>query len=115
MRPEWSTGDFPALSERELEVLAVIASDKTDREIAQRLGIGERTVRAHVGRIILKLGVASRVGAAVAFVTWNAGEAARRCGGSCMAEAPMVWLPVECDTGREPKGPVWSSRSGSER
>jgi DNA-binding CsgD family transcriptional regulator len=88
MRPEWSTGPFSALSKRELEVLEVIASDKTDREIAHHLDIGERTVRAHVGRIILKLGVASRVGAAVAFVRWKA----RRCDGSCMAEEPIVEL-----------------------
>ncbi|QQQ74076.1 helix-turn-helix transcriptional regulator [Saccharothrix sp. 6-C] len=86
MRPEWHSGPFAALSERELEVLGVLASDKTDREIARCLGIGERTVRAHVGRIILKLG------AAVAFVEWNARENARRCGGSCMAEQPMVEL-----------------------
>ncbi|WP_081916167.1 helix-turn-helix domain-containing protein [Saccharothrix sp. NRRL B-16314] len=115
MRPEWSTGHFAALSERELEVLEVIASDKTDREIAHRLGIGERTVRAHVGRIILKLGVASRVGAAVAFVQWNAGGTAPRCGGSCMAEAPMVGIRAGCNTGRKPKGSDRSSRSGSER
>ncbi len=55
-----------ALSDRETEVLVLITGDKTDREIARELGIGERTVRAHVGRILLKLGVASRVGAAVA-------------------------------------------------
>ncbi|MEU0878164.1 LuxR C-terminal-related transcriptional regulator [Lentzea sp. NPDC005914] len=54
-----------ALSERETEVLVLIAGDRTDREIARELGIGERTVRAHVSRILLKLGVASRVGAAV--------------------------------------------------
>lgn len=53
------------LSERERQVLALVAEDMTDRVIARALGISERTVRAHVGRIILKLGVASRVGAAV--------------------------------------------------
>jgi DNA-binding NarL/FixJ family response regulator len=62
---------FESLSEREHEVLAVVAQDKTDREIASELGIRERTVRAHVSRIILKLGVASRVGAAVALVEWK--------------------------------------------
>jgi DNA-binding CsgD family transcriptional regulator len=59
------------LSDRELEVLAIVAEDKTDREIASRLVISERTVRAHVSRIIRKLGVASRVGAAVVFVEWK--------------------------------------------
>jgi DNA-binding NarL/FixJ family response regulator len=92
MRPEWPTGPLSALSERELEVLEVIARDKTDREIAHHLGIGERTVRAHVGRIILKLGVASRVGAAVAFVKWNTRESASQCDGSCMAEKPIVGI-----------------------
>jgi DNA-binding NarL/FixJ family response regulator len=62
---------FDSLSKREHEVLAVVAKDKTDREIAGELGIRERTVRAHVSRIILKLGVASRVGAAVALVEWK--------------------------------------------
>jgi DNA-binding NarL/FixJ family response regulator len=62
---------FESLSKREHEVLAVVAKDKTDREIAAELGICERTVRAHVSRIILKLGVASRVGAAVALVEWK--------------------------------------------
>lgn len=62
---------FESLSKREHEVLVVVAKDKTDREIAGELGICERTVRAHVSRIILKLGVASRVGAAVALVEWK--------------------------------------------
>jgi DNA-binding NarL/FixJ family response regulator len=73
------------LSRREQQVLQFVARDKTDREIAALLGIGERTVRAHVSRIILKLGVASRVGAAVAFVEWTI-----RYGGSDVAEEPMA-------------------------
>ena len=77
------------LSRREREVLHCVAQDKTDREIGAVLGIRERTVRAHVSRIILKLGVASRVGAAVTFVEWTIrGE----IGGSGMAEEPMVPL-----------------------
>jgi DNA-binding CsgD family transcriptional regulator len=62
--------DIAALSRREQEVLLLVAEDKTDREIARVLGIRERTVRAHVSSIILKLGVASRVGAAVAITKW---------------------------------------------
>lgn len=71
------------LSDRERDVLRLVARDKTDREIARELAISERTVRAHVSRIIMKLGVASRVGAAVAFVRVE-------CGGSAMAEQPMA-------------------------
>lgn len=60
-----------SLSSRELQVLLLIAEEKTDRQIAGALGIGERTIRAHVSRIILKLGVSSRVGAAVAVTEWK--------------------------------------------
>lgn len=73
------------LSKREQEVLQLVAEDNTDREIARQLGIRERTVRAHVSRIILKLGVASRVGAAVAFVEWT-----YRSDSSATAEAPIA-------------------------
>jgi DNA-binding NarL/FixJ family response regulator len=59
------------LSNRELQVLLLIAEEKTDRGIARALGISERTIRAHVSRIILKLGVTSRVGAAVAVTEWK--------------------------------------------
>ncbi|MET0136465.1 MAG: helix-turn-helix transcriptional regulator [Kibdelosporangium sp.] len=61
------TDRLETLSDREREVLFAVALDKTDREVARLLGIRERTVRAHVSRIILKLGVKSRVGAAVLF------------------------------------------------
>lgn len=78
---------FALLSAREQEVLRLLARDHTDREIARRLNIRERTVRAHVSRIILKLGVASRVGAAVAVATWTTYE---NFSHPAMAEEPMV-------------------------
>ena len=65
MNPSLSGVSVGTLSGRELQVLELIAEDITDREIARRLDIRERTVRAHVSKIIFKLGVASRVGAAV--------------------------------------------------
>lgn len=80
---------FTLLSEREQEVLRLIARDKTDREIARHLDIRERTVRAHVSRIILKLDVASRVGAAVAFVAWSMHQENRQCGSSDVSEQPI--------------------------
>lgn len=80
---------FTLLSRREQEVLRLVALDRTDREIARELQIRERTVRAHVSRILLKLDVASRVGAAVAFVRWTMHEETRQCGSSDMAEEPM--------------------------
>jgi DNA-binding CsgD family transcriptional regulator len=52
------------LSPREREVLNILAEGRTDRDIASRLFISERTVHVHVRRILAKLGVAGRTEAA---------------------------------------------------
>jgi predicted ATPase/DNA-binding NarL/FixJ family response regulator len=52
------------LSEREREVLRLVAEGLTDREIAEILFLSPRTVATHVARILDKLGVESRTGAA---------------------------------------------------
>jgi DNA-binding NarL/FixJ family response regulator len=51
------------LTRRETEVLQLIASGKTDKEIAQALGITERTVRYHLQNINGRLGTATRIAA----------------------------------------------------
>lgn len=51
------------LTERELEVLQAVARGERSKEIAFRLGITERTVKAHLSSIYSKLGVDSRAGA----------------------------------------------------
>jgi len=48
------------LTERELEVLILLAQGKTNRVIADELFISEKTVASHVSHIFTKLGVASR-------------------------------------------------------
>jgi len=53
------------LSERELEVLRLIAQGLDNAEIAEQLGISPRTAKNHVSRILAKLGQPSRVQAAV--------------------------------------------------
>ena len=50
----------PSLSRREIEVLRHVARGETSKEIAGALGIGERTVNWHIGRVFLKLGAGSR-------------------------------------------------------
>ena len=55
---------LPELTERENEVLALLAEGLTDREIAEGLVIGRRTVETHVANILAKLHVESRVQAA---------------------------------------------------
>jgi DNA-binding NarL/FixJ family response regulator len=51
------------LTRREREVLTVAAEGLTAREIAERLGVRERTVTTHLARIYGKLGVGSRLAA----------------------------------------------------
>ncbi len=58
------TRDPFGLSPRESEVLAVLSEGRTNREIAERLFISERTVGVHVRKILFKLGVSGRVEAA---------------------------------------------------
>lgn len=52
------------LSERELEVVELIAQGKTNKEIAKSLIIAEKTARNHVSRILTKLGLTRRSQAA---------------------------------------------------
>ncbi|KPK13287.1 MAG: LuxR family transcriptional regulator [Anaerolineae bacterium SG8_19] len=54
-----------ALTQRELEVLRLLANGMANKEIARELGIGEKTVKTHVSNILSKLGVLSRTQAAL--------------------------------------------------
>jgi len=54
-----------ALTEREREVLALVAQGLSNQQIADSLVISERTARTHVSNILGKLGVASRTQAAL--------------------------------------------------
>ena len=54
-----------ALTDRETDVLRLLARGLANKEIAQQLSIGEKTVKTHVSHILSKLGVASRTQAAL--------------------------------------------------
>ncbi|MEW5717234.1 MAG: helix-turn-helix transcriptional regulator [Chloroflexota bacterium] len=53
------------LTEREKEVIDLVAAARTNREIAHELGITERTVEFHLGNVYKKLGFASKIQVAV--------------------------------------------------
>lgn len=53
------------LTDREREVVVLLAEGHTNREIARGLGVAERTARTHVSNILTKLGLSSRTQAAM--------------------------------------------------
>ena len=54
-----------ALTEREVDVLRLLAQGQANKQIASNLRIGEKTVKTHVSNILAKLGVPSRTQAAL--------------------------------------------------
>jgi DNA-binding NarL/FixJ family response regulator len=59
--PDSSLTKAPRLTAREKEVLDLILQARSNREIARQLGIEERTVKAHVGRLMRKTGADNRI------------------------------------------------------
>ncbi len=53
------------LTKREKEVFTLLVSGKTTKEIAEDLGISEKTVRNHISNVMQKLGVNGRASAVV--------------------------------------------------
>jgi non-specific serine/threonine protein kinase len=62
------------LTARERDVAALVACGLSNREIADALSIGQRTVETHVGNILGKLGIASRTQIADGLHTANRGH-----------------------------------------
>ena len=63
--PADSTPGLDELTPRELEVFQLLASGMTNNEIAAKLIVGDTTVKTHVARILMKLGVRDRVHAVI--------------------------------------------------
>jgi DNA-binding NarL/FixJ family response regulator len=66
-RPEFS------LTQRENDILALLAEGKSNRDIAGNLYLSEKTVKAHLAAIFRKLGVTNRTQAAMAAVQMGVG------------------------------------------
>jgi DNA-binding NarL/FixJ family response regulator len=56
-------------TDREQEVLEMLVGGRSNREIGGPLGIGERTVKAHVAKLLRKIGVQNRIALSVHAVT----------------------------------------------
>jgi DNA-binding NarL/FixJ family response regulator len=57
------------ISDREREVLKLLVAGRSNKEIGHQLGIEERTVKAHVGQLMRKVGVRNRIALSVHAVT----------------------------------------------
>jgi DNA-binding NarL/FixJ family response regulator len=61
------------LTQRENDILALLAEGRSNRDIAQALFLSEKTVKAHLAAIFRKLGVTNRTQAAMAAVSMGVG------------------------------------------
>jgi DNA-binding NarL/FixJ family response regulator len=80
------TQNSSALSERELQIVELVAAGLTNQEIAEKLDISKRTVDNHVSNILTKTATGNRV----ALVRW-----ALQWGKVCIDEVNCCTLPIQ--------------------
>lgn len=103
--PYWAVamGRIDALSIRESEVFALLGAGWSNRNISAELHVSERTVKKHVGQILAKLGLESRLQAGLAAL-------AHRMSYSCLTQSGVNQKELTTDTSSRPlrgwPGPV---------
>lgn len=78
-----------SLSERELQIVELVAAGLTNQEIAEKLEISKRTVDNHISNILTKTATGNRV----ALVRW-----ALQWGKVCIDEVNCCTLPISRET-----------------
>ena len=73
-RPKVETGKLEEITERELEVVRLVAQGANNREIAEKLFISEGTVKAHISNILNKLALSDRTQLAIYALKKGLGE-----------------------------------------
>jgi DNA-binding NarL/FixJ family response regulator len=74
--PSPQSSGLADLTDREVDVLRLVARGQSNAEIATSLGIGEATVKTHLSRVLAKLGLVSRTQAVV--VAYESGLVSRK-------------------------------------
>lgn len=87
--------DESQISEREREILRLVATGATNQQIAQQLNISINTVKVHLRNIFGKIGVVSRTEATLYAVRFGLVSVERAGGATAVAEEPEEGLPAE--------------------
>lgn len=90
----------PKISPRQAQILELIASGRSDKEVAAVLGLSYRTVRTHLERLYARLGVHSRAEAVARWVAWRgssyiASERQRRAGQASVRGSTTQFIVVD--------------------
>ena len=98
--PQAVAGEYDGLSERELEVAALIGQGKSNAEIAELLVVSKRTVETYVSSVLSKLGLSSR--SQIALWARDKGLASREPyrGNRSLSSSPDWLAQLKCERER---------------